>query len=191
MAINDIVFDPTDNEEDFDAAGFVIDSTATPSLSTDIGKFVIAAAPIKDGEIGPVWMEGVCPALIEVGATWHRYCDIKASAAELKTYPAGGAEILWQESGTGTGKRAIIRFGPMPFVSAQFDIDTAMATTDSTEGADLNNCTIPGYDGNNVTLYNHDESGGNYIFEGDAGDKGTCWYSLSEDKWYISQMECP
>jgi hypothetical protein len=42
-----------------------------------------------------------------------------------------------------------------------------------------------------ATFYNLDESGGDYVFEGDTNDWGIALYSGTSTYWYIVQMECP
>lgn len=73
----------------------------------------------------------------------------------------------------------------------QFYLDAALATTDASKSATVDRCNVASYVGDTITVYNHDESGGDYIFEGDSGDYGTAYYDQNNEKWYIIQMECP
>ena len=82
----------------------------TPALATHAGKFVILAEPIKTGAMGVAFITGVVQVKINVTDAAHPFADVKnADATQLASGVAGGAQILWKESGTG-GKWAIIRF---------------------------------------------------------------------------------
>jgi len=82
----------------------------TPATGTHEGKFVVLAEPIKNNSIGMAWIAGVCQVQINVIDAAHLFADVKnADATKLDSGVAGGAQILWKESGTGS-KWAIIRF---------------------------------------------------------------------------------
>lgn len=78
----------------------------------DIGRFGIVLQPIKNGWFGLAQVAGVATCKIDVEYEGHVYADVKnANADELKSHECGAAEILWKESGTGSGKWAIVRLG--------------------------------------------------------------------------------
>ena len=77
---------------------------------THDGKFAILWEPLKVGTLGLAWIFGVCQAQINVTNASHGYADIaNTDATKLTSNVAGGAQILWKESGTGT-VWAVIRF---------------------------------------------------------------------------------
>ena len=82
----------------------------TPAAGTHEGRFVILAEPIKNNSMGMAWVSGVCQVKINVTDAAHLFADVKnTDATQLASGVAGGAQILWKESGTGS-KWAIIRF---------------------------------------------------------------------------------
>lgn len=82
----------------------------TPS-GTTAAKFVIAVEPIKAGKIGRAAIDGVVQCKLDVYAGTHEFAFPQATTTALKTGSAGGALILWKESGTGNGKWALVRIG--------------------------------------------------------------------------------
>ncbi len=70
----------------------------TPNLTKP---FVVCLEPITDGEIGPAAIDGVCPALVNVGATTHRWAGPSSGSAVLQSYAAGGVRLLYPPSSTG------------------------------------------------------------------------------------------
>jgi hypothetical protein len=109
LGIDQPLFGPSANVEEF--KNRVILQCSTPTVANHSGKFVVAAAPIANGQIGTAFIAGVFVAKLEITDASDTYADVKASAAELKSSSGGAAQILWKESGTGTGKWAIIRIG--------------------------------------------------------------------------------
>jgi hypothetical protein len=109
LGIDQPLFTPSANEEEF--KNRVVLQCSTPNIANHTGKFVIAAAPIADGQIASAFIAGVCVAKVEITSEDDAYADVKDSVAELKTGASGLAQILWKESGTGTGKWAIVRLG--------------------------------------------------------------------------------
>jgi hypothetical protein len=81
----------------------------TPSATTT--SWCVAVEPIESGKIGRVAVSGVVQCKVEVDNADDKFVACKASAAELKTGAAGDGLILWKESGEGTGKWALVRFG--------------------------------------------------------------------------------
>jgi hypothetical protein len=81
----------------------------TPSATTTA--WCVAVEPIKSGRIGRVAVAGVVQVKLEVIAAGDKTAFCKASTQELKTGADGTATILWKDSGTGSGKWALVRFG--------------------------------------------------------------------------------
>jgi hypothetical protein len=79
----------------------------TPSATTTA--WCVAVEPIESGKIGRVAVGGVVQCKVDVTSADDKFVACKASAAELKTGTTGEGLILWKESGTGTGKWALVR----------------------------------------------------------------------------------
>lgn len=189
LGIDGIVFTPTENPEEFDAGNIALKGV-TPVIADHTGKFVICQEPIPDGKIGWAAVAGASVVKLNVAQTWHEYADVQAGTDELKTKPGGGAKILYQESGTGSGINAFVRFGEVPLVECEFALTAALATTDATGSADITHATVVGYDTQSITVTNHNAAT-NDVFEGANGNSGTAYYDPANDAWYIIQMECP
>jgi len=81
-------------------------------LPTGGSSFVVAVEPIAAGKIGRVAVAGVVQAKINITDASHTFAAAKDSdLTQLASATSGEAQILWKESGTGTGKWAIVRFG--------------------------------------------------------------------------------
>lgn len=108
LGIDGPIITPTDNADAFKDR--VALSCSGPTAGTHDAKFVICYEPIPAGEYGLAWASGVCQVQINVTDADHAFADITGSdTAKLASGLAGGAQILWKESGTGT-KWAIVRF---------------------------------------------------------------------------------
>jgi hypothetical protein len=79
----------------------------TPSASTTA--WCVAVEPIKSGKVGKVAVGGVVQCKVQIDKADDKFVACKASAAELKTGIKGEGLILWKESGTGSGKWALVR----------------------------------------------------------------------------------
>jgi hypothetical protein len=79
----------------------------TPSATTTA--WCVAVEPIQSGKVGKVAVGGAVVCKIEVSSAGDKFAACKASSAELKSGSKGEGLILWNESGTGPGKWAIIR----------------------------------------------------------------------------------
>jgi predicted RecA/RadA family phage recombinase len=80
-------------------------------LPTGGSAFVVAVEPIAAGKIGRVAVAGVVQAKVDIISHSHTHVKAKdGDLTQLITAGNGDAEILWKESGTGSGKWAIIRF---------------------------------------------------------------------------------
>jgi hypothetical protein len=81
-------------------------------LPTGGSSFVVAVEPIAAGKIGRVAVAGVVQAKINITDSSHTFAAAKdGDLTQLASATSGEAQILWKESGTGTGKWAIVRFG--------------------------------------------------------------------------------
>jgi len=81
----------------------------TPSATTTA--WCVAVEPIESGKIGQVAVGGVVQCKVEVDKADDKFVACKASTTELKTGVKGEGLILYKESGTGTGKWALVRLG--------------------------------------------------------------------------------
>lgn len=81
----------------------------TPSTTTTA--WCVAVEPIESGKVGRVAVGGVVQCKVEVTSADDKFVACKASTAELKSGAAGEGLILWKDSGTGTGKWALVRLG--------------------------------------------------------------------------------
>jgi hypothetical protein len=79
----------------------------TPTDTTTA--WCVAVEPIQSGKVGRVAVGGAVVCKIEVSSAGDKFAACKASSAELKSGSKGEGLILWNESGTGSGKWAIIR----------------------------------------------------------------------------------
>jgi len=79
----------------------------TPAATTTA--WCVAIEPIAADKIGRVALAGVVQCKLDVTSESDKFAACKESAAELKTGAAGEGLILWKESGTGTGKWALVR----------------------------------------------------------------------------------
>ncbi len=78
-----------------------------------VGKFIVLDEPLKTGAIGRAYIDGVCPASVDIVNEADRFADVVPDTTTLRSGPTGAAEILWAEAGTGT-KWTIIRLGNAP-----------------------------------------------------------------------------
>lgn len=81
----------------------------TPSATTTA--WCVAVEPIAANAVGRVAVGGVVQCKVEVTNADDKFVACKASATELKTGSSGEGLILWKDSGTGTGKWALVRLG--------------------------------------------------------------------------------
>ena len=81
-------------------------------LPTGGTSFVVAVEPIASGKIGRCAVAGVVQAKINVVSSSDTFATAKdGDLTQLTSSSSGEATILWKESGTGTGKWALVRFG--------------------------------------------------------------------------------
>ena len=109
LGISGVVFDPATALEGFQ--GRVALTGVTPFAGTHEGRFVIAAEPIRSGEIGSAYADGVCQVQVNVTDASHDYAEIaNGDSAKLSSAASGSTYIIWKEAGIGV-KWAVVRFG--------------------------------------------------------------------------------
>lgn len=75
-------------------------------------RFCITLGPVDQDDYVAAAIDGVTPVKLNVIKEDHRFAKPKdGSASEMDTDGHGPAQILWKESGTGSGKWGLIRFG--------------------------------------------------------------------------------
>ena len=100
----------------------------TPSATTTA--WCVAVEPIESGKVGKVAVGGVVQCKVEVTSADDKFVACKASATELKTGVKGEGLILYKESGTGSGKWALVRLG----TTATTEIDVITGVTLGSSG---------------------------------------------------------
>ncbi len=109
LGIDAPLFTPTENEESFKNEPAV--SGVVPVEADQTGRFVVLLEPVKAGEIALGCALGVCPVHVDMQDEAHRFADVaEGVTGHLVSGPAGGAEILWAEAGTGV-KWALVKVG--------------------------------------------------------------------------------
>lgn len=98
----------------------------TPSATTTA--WCVAVEPIESGKIGRVAVGGVVQCKVEVDKADDKF--VACSASGLKTGVKGEGLILYKESGTGSGKWALVRLG----TTATTEIDVITGVTLGTSG---------------------------------------------------------
>lgn len=94
---------------------------ATPSATTTA--WCVAVEPIESGKIGRVAVGGVVQCKVEVDKADDKF--VGCSGSGLKTGVKGEGLILYKESGTGSGKWALVRLG----ATATTEIDVITGVT--------------------------------------------------------------
>jgi hypothetical protein len=100
----------------------------TPSATTTA--WCVAVEPIESGKVGKVAVGGVVQCKVEVDKADDKFVACKASASELKTGVKGEGLVIWKESGTGSGKWALVRLG----TTATTEIDVITGVTLGSSG---------------------------------------------------------
>lgn len=96
-----------------------------PDPSTDQGRFVVLAVPLKVGEIGPAFAAGWFACRLDVSddtIAW-KFADVHSDVNQahlwLEAKSGGGSEIFWRQGGTGV-QWAVLRFGsPLSLASVE------------------------------------------------------------------------
>jgi len=147
---DDVLFDHADNADEF--IGRPTLTGTTPTTASHSGTFVIAQVPIVAGRPGLALLAGVTAVQLNVGDADHEYADVRNNdRTELDTGDGGAAQILYKESGTGSGKWALVLLGPGARVATHIlaQVDGAVAESDPTITIDNVKILLPA----GATLY--------------------------------------
>ncbi|MDY7011158.1 MAG: hypothetical protein SVV80_10465 [Planctomycetota bacterium] len=77
LGIDSPVITPTDNEDEF--KNRLALRGVVPDQAEHVGRFVILAEPLADGEIGRAFTHGLCPAKVNVIDVNHRFTEVPIS----------------------------------------------------------------------------------------------------------------
>ncbi len=110
LGIDGPIILPADNTDEFKRQ--VALKCVVPTAD-HFGKFVVLDEPLTSGGIGRAYIDGVCPASVNIVNEADRFADMMPGTTTLRSGASGAAGILWAEAGTGT-KWAIIRLGAAP-----------------------------------------------------------------------------
>ncbi len=84
--------------------------TLSTPASSDSGWFAITAEPIAPNQTGRVYVAGICVALLQ-NPDHHELAEITPSQNYLTGSSSGSAQILWEDSFTGSATHlALVRF---------------------------------------------------------------------------------
>lgn len=98
-------------------------------LPTGGSAFIVAVEPIAAGKVGRAAVAGVVQAKINVTDAAHTFATAKdGDVTQLASAASGEATILWKESGTGSSKWAIVRFGAAGGSSASIRLGKVTGT---------------------------------------------------------------
>lgn len=129
VAITGVDITPTATESDTATRTFQdspVVTGGTPSASTTA--WGVAVEPIESGKIGRLAVAGVVQCKIEVDKSDDKLAA--CSSGGLKSGVKGESLILWKESGTGSGKWALVRLG----TTATTEVDIITGVTIGSSG---------------------------------------------------------
>lgn len=110
VAITGVAITPT-SDDTADATKSFQDTPVltggTPSATTTA--WGVAVEPIESGKIGRLAVAGVVQCKVEVASADDQFVACKSGG--LKTGSSGEGLVLWKDSGTGSGKWALVRLG--------------------------------------------------------------------------------
>lgn len=109
LGIDGPLIGPDDNLDEFQNR--VVLQAKTPRHTDHLGRFVVLLEPVREGQIGLAYLDGVCPARLDVQDEDHAFADIQDDdASALVSRDDGAASILWKEAGLGD-KWAVVQLG--------------------------------------------------------------------------------
>lgn len=129
VAITGVDITPTATESDTATMTFQdspVVTGGTPSSSTT--SWGVAIEPIASGSIGRLAVAGVVQCKIEVDKSDDKF--VACASGGLKSGVKGESLILWKESGTGSGKWALVRLG----TTATTEVDIITGVTIGSSG---------------------------------------------------------
>jgi hypothetical protein len=106
----------------------------TPSATTTA--WCVAVEPIESGNVGKVAVGGVVQCKVEVDKADDKF--VGCSSSGLKTGVKGEGLILYKESGTGSGKWALVRLG----TTATTELDVVTGVTLESSGIKITKETV-------------------------------------------------
>lgn len=128
LGIGDPVTLPATNVDTF--ANAIRIKGETPSDPEHVGKFIVLQETAPIGAVAIGLVSGISIVKLNVSDEDDEFAEIDdGETDELKTGATGSAQILWKESGTGSGKWAIVRLG-QPTESDHFTATVGAATQD-------------------------------------------------------------
>jgi hypothetical protein len=110
LGIDGVEIDRATNADEFETRPTLTGVTPGTAHAT---KFLVTTEPIAYGSIGRAVLTGLAAVKVYVNNASHGYAAAKDSErGELETVATGGgAKVLWKETGTGTGKWALVLLG--------------------------------------------------------------------------------
>lgn len=181
MGVSGLIYEYGDNEHEFKNSPALLLRTPTED---DTGGYVITQEPIKTGKIGRVMVSGVTPCQLDIvdAADIYADCNVMVSDDGMLKTGNGNARILWKESGTGTGKWAVVSFPNAQATLWRFELTQNLSG--GTAGA-----TITTMDGGSWTGTHSVTDADGTFSELETGDTGLCM--AVANTYYVIQASCP
>jgi hypothetical protein len=111
LGLDGALIDPSTGPDEFaERPGF--SGVAPTSDHVGNGKFAILLEPAASDEVAMACIAGACVCKLNITSADDAFADADSgTTAALVTGPSGPVQILWKESGTGSDKWGIVRFG--------------------------------------------------------------------------------
>ena len=160
-------------------------------LPTGGNPFVIALEPIAVGSLGRVAVAGVVQVMLNITDAAHTFATAKdGDLTQLQSATSGEATILWKDSGTGSGKRALVRFGA---AGASGGSRLAKTSGTWTKGA---TASVTQWNGDGSTAVTGPSGPATFVAINRAqtvtGPTGGFWVgcNLVDSTWHLAWTEC-
>lgn len=190
--------EPVSDISDADTANQFIENPVvkgvSPTLANHLGKFVVLIEAVASGKTGRGVISGIVPCKVKVestasnpltGQSWYQYADIEPSTmSRLILRPYGAAQVLWKANTTGD-QWALVRLGLPGGITTLHGTLSASLSQGSYADASLS------FNGSSYTQRVYDllmKSGAKDIA---SGKKITATYFPDEQKFYVTEAECP